>query len=217
MKNQTDFPVLEARNLSISFDGKLLFENFSFSVSAGEKVILSGISGTGKTTLMKCFLGLVRPDRGDLSVNGRRIDELSVWNVRRQIGYVPQEIDLGQGRALDIILQPYKYRANSEECPNEEKVLSFLKRFKLPEDTLRKDTGRLSGGEKQRVALITAILLKRDIYLLDEVTSALDPSTKRRVINYFRNAKVTLLAAAHDRQFAAIGDRIVRVPVKRRR
>ncbi len=210
-------PVLEARNLSLSFEGKPLFYDFSLSVTAGEKVILTGISGSGKTTLMKCFLGLVRPDAGDLFINGKNVDESSVWSMRTRIGYVPQEIDPGPGRVSDIILRPYRYHANSESCPGEERILPLLKKFNLPADILRKEMGKLSGGEKQRIAVITAILLEREIYLLDEVTSALDPSGKRRVINYFKKSKSTLLAIAHDREFAAIGDRAVRIPVKRRR
>ncbi len=88
MKKNTEQPVLEARNISLSFDGNTLFRNFSLSVSAGEKVIIAGPSGSGKTTLMKCFMGFVRPDSGDLRINGKRIDECSVWKFRTLMGYV---------------------------------------------------------------------------------------------------------------------------------
>jgi putative ABC transport system ATP-binding protein len=217
MKKNIQHTILEARSLSLSFEGKSLFNNFSLSVTEGEKVIISGISGSGKTTLMKCFLGLVRPDAGDLFMDGRRVDESSVWSIRTRIGYVPQEVNLGSGRVSDIILRPYRYRANSESSPGEEKVLWLLKQFKLPGEILRKDMGKLSGGEKQRIAVITAILLDRPIYLLDEITTALDPSSKKRVIDYFRKSKSTILAIAHDREFAAIADRTVRISVKRGR
>ncbi len=74
---------------------------------------------------------------------------------------------------------------------------------------------KLSGGEKQRIAIITALLLERPVYLLDEITSSLDPSGKGAVIDYFRKSKFTLLAAAHDREFAAIAHRRVKIPVRR--
>jgi putative ABC transport system ATP-binding protein len=216
-RKKTDLPVLEARNLSLSFDGKPLFHNFSLSIFQGEKVVLSGISGSGKTTLMKCFVGLVRPDAGELFINGTKIDESTVWDLRRRIGYVPQETHFGPGTVSDIIHRPYTYRANSDSFLNEEKLLSLLKQFKLTGDILKKETGKLSGGEKQRIAVITALLLERPLYLLDEITSALDPTSKRRMINYFKKSQSTIFAIAHDREFAAIADRRVRIPVKRRR
>lgn len=203
-------PVLEAVGLEVGFGTAVVVRDFSMRVGAGEKVLLKGPSGCGKSTVLRCFCGLVKPDSGQIKIEGQMLSEESVWKLRRNVAYVAQEPDLGSGTVRGIIERPFHYHANEQLKGNLERVEEYFERFGLPRDLPAKDIKSLSGGEKQRVALVSAILLDRRIFLLDEVTSALDPSRKELVAGYFRQRQdVTVVLAAHDAGVFDFVDRTV--------
>lgn len=201
---------LEARNIEIRFGGQVVLHGFSLSLAPGEKALLTGPSGSGKSTVLRCFLGFVVPDGGAMYINGAALTAETVWTLRRQLAYVAQEPDLGTGTATDALERPFHFRANASLRPNLKRIPELLERFRLPGAILQKDVGSLSGGEKQRIALISAILLDRRIFLLDEVTSALDKASRQTIADYFRTREdATMLAVAHDTDVFSFASRIV--------
>ncbi|MBN2209771.1 MAG: ATP-binding cassette domain-containing protein [Sedimentisphaerales bacterium] len=201
---------LDINRISVRYDGRWVLRDFSLRLAQGEKLTLTGPSGVGKTTILRCVLGLVQPDHGAIRINGQLLNEYHVWNIRRQLAYVAQEPNLGSGPTRDVLERPFAFRANSALKNNLHRVPELFDRFLLPHHLLDKDITNLSGGEKQRIALISAILLERPIILLDEASSALDADSKRAVIDYIRQVPdLTVLAVAHDDEWQAFADRTI--------
>jgi ABC-type iron transport system FetAB ATPase subunit len=207
---------LEIANATVRFDGRAVLEGFSMSLRAGEKAVLTGPSGGGKSTVLRCFLGFVVPQAGSVHIEGTSLTAETAWQLRTRLAYVGQEPDLGHGTAREAIERPFHYRANAALRPNLERLPEFFERFGLSEALLHKDVGALSGGEKQRVALISAILLDRHIFLLDEITSALDKASKQVVADYFRSRDdATALIVAHDPELFAFAGQTIEVRGRR--
>jgi ABC-type bacteriocin/lantibiotic exporter with double-glycine peptidase domain len=203
---------LRAENLSLAFDGRTLLEGFSLEVSSGQKVFMTGPSGCGKSTILKCFLGLAMSRTGSITIAGQALTPTTVWSLRRQIAYVGQEPDLGRGTVRQVVERPFHYRANAHLLDNLDRLTELMDLFGLACDLPEKNVAKLSGGEKQRIALILAIMLDRPILLLDEPTSALDLRTRKTLGRYLQSqTKLTVLAVAHDTGSFTFADKIVRL------
>ncbi|MCA1784492.1 MAG: ABC transporter ATP-binding protein, partial [Desulfobacteraceae bacterium] len=182
----------------------------SLSVSHGDKVTLTGPSGSGKSTVLRCILGLVMPDSGTITILGEPVTRHNIWQKRHHIAYVAQEPDLGTGSVKEVIETPFSYRSNASLRDNLARLPAIMERFNLPQTLLDKQISRLSGGEKQRIALTIAILLDRAIVLLDEASSALDTKNKQAVAAYFKQAEnTTVLSVAHDTEWMEFATRVV--------
>ena len=198
-------PLLEIQNLHVTFDSKQILKGFSAYLKTGEKIAIIGESGTGKSTLLKCILGFICLDSGIIRISGKELSSKNVWELRKEIGYVPQEPDLGQGIVESALIRPFQFKANRELMPDRDKIRDFFNQFRLEQELLKKDITKLSGGEKQRIAIITALLLKRKIYLLDEATSALDEITRQAVVDYLKgHRELSLVAVTHDPHLLSI-------------
>lgn len=197
-------------NLAVRYDGQWVFRSFGLHINRGDKVTLTGPSGSGKSTVLKCVLGLVVPSEGSISILGQEVTTHGVWAARLQLAYVAQEPDLGSGTARQAIGRPFTYKANIALRKNLESLPALLDRFNLPQSLLDKATSSLSGGEKQRFALVSAILLDRPIILLDEASSALDKANKQAVEEYFQQASdLTVLSVSHDAEWSVFSNRVV--------
>ena len=193
--------VLELKDLSMRFGDRVLFRDLTLSVEAGEKIAVTGESGCGKSTLLNLIIGFRRPDSGMVRVDGREMTGEAVWTLRSRIGYVPQEPDLGGGLVREILERPFAYRVNRELHFDPGRVEELFHEFRLETGLMDQPVARLSGGEKQRVALISSLLLKRKLYLLDEVTSSLDDMSRNAVFSYCRRrSDMTVIAVTHDRE-----------------
>ncbi len=197
--------ILEIRDLSLHFKSKRLFHNLFLSIEKGEKATITGKSGSGKTSLLKCILGFFRPDTGTITIDGKVLTEQSVWRARLNIGFVAQEPDLGDLTVLEFLQHPFIFKANKTLNWDEIFLHELMQTFHLEKNLLQKEASLLSGGEKQRIALLSSLLLKREIYLLDEVTSALDDETRMAVIEYLRQQETcTFLFVSHDNDIKAM-------------
>ena len=203
-------PCIEIENITLRYNEQVLLERFSLKIFKGEKVILTGPSGSGKTTLLRSILGFVVPTEGSIRVLGQPIQPHTVWNLRTFMGYVPQEPELGSGTVRNWLERPFSFKANKPLKGNLKRIPELFRQFFLPLDLLNKDVQVLSGGEKQRVAIISALLLERLILLLDEPTSALDDLSKKKVVEFLRkNRGLTALVVSHDPSVLSLGDRVV--------
>jgi len=194
--------IIEFRNINLSFKSKTIFKDFNFIINSGEKIIVFGKSGTGKSTLLNLLLGFKQPESGEIFFKGEKITAQNIWDIRKQIAYVDQDVMMGEGHVQKIIAEYFSFAANSKIKFTPLELTELLERFDLEPVILTKDIGQLSGGEKQRLALVVALLLKRPVMVFDEVTSSLDPASKTIVIReLLKNSKSTLLIITHDEEW----------------
>lgn len=191
--------LIQFKDINLSFHDKKVFENFNMNVKKGEKILLSGPSGKGKSTLFKLLLGFQKPDSGDILFKGKPLDKNNLKYFRRDLGYVSQDVDLINKNIWDLIHEIFSYKQNRHIKINKDNVLDIAKFLNLPEAILEKEVSQLSGGERQRIGLIICILLDREVWLLDEVTSGLDKDMKQKVVDYILEQDKTVLIISHDK------------------
>ncbi len=201
--------ILNIQNLSIRFDGNPILSNFNLSVVKGEKILIKGRSGIGKSTLFRLIMGFGIQNSGVISFDGVTVDSESVWDIRKRIAYVSQDTDIAEGKVGDLIDEVFSYKTNKDIFdPN--RLEGMLSDFSLSLGILNKDYMDLSGGEKQRVTLILALLSGKGIFLLDEVTAELDAALKQKVVNtFFCNPQWTVLSISHDREWENKASRVI--------
>lgn len=187
---------LEVRNLSKSFGEKLVFEGLNFYVADQEIVSIVGPSGVGKSTLFHLIAGLLAPTAGEILLNGQ-----SIVNQTGKVSYMLQKDllfaykTIEENVALPLILQGTKQKIALE------KARRLLEEFGLA-PVAKSYPQALSGGMRQRVALLRTYLFSADFILLDEPFSALDPFTKAEIHDWYlkiqKQLKLTTLFITHD-------------------
>ncbi|MFB3915484.1 MAG: ABC transporter ATP-binding protein [Terriglobales bacterium] len=172
-------------DVAIAFEGMPVLKGISFELKRGETKILLGIAGSGKSTILKLTLGLVRPDSGNIFVLGHEITKMKeeqLFELRRNIGMVFQESALFDSLTVE---ENVAYRLIEEgDIPEEEiheRVVEAL-RFVELEHTVDMFPAELSGGMRRRVAIARAIVAHPDILLYDSPTGGLDPVTSTNII-----------------------------------
>lgn len=208
----SDVPAIELDRVTVRYGGQVVLDAFSLACRTGERVVLRGPSGSGKTTVLRCLLGFARADCGEVRVEGRPLGPQTVWPLRRRMAYVAQEPDLGEGTVRETIERPFSYKANEHLGGNLDRVGELLRAFRLGDGVMDQEVTTLSGGEKQRVGLVTALLLARPILLLDEPSSALDGDSARAVVDYLATRDdLTLLAVSHDATWSDLAHRTLQM------
>jgi len=176
-------PAIEFRNVVLAFDEKVILNKLNFKVMKGETKIILGGSGGGKSTIIKLVLGLLKPDEGQVLVDGEDIThhtEHQMMSVRKKIGMVFQE-----GALFDSlsVYDNVAYRLHEQGVPEDEvepEVRRML-RFVNLEDAIDKMPIELSGGMRRRVGIARALIGDPKIVLFDEPTAGLDPPTARTI------------------------------------
>lgn len=192
--------ILEVKNISKKYQGKegevLAIENVNFRIKEGEFVSIIGPSGCGKSTLLSIISGLETKTNGEIYIEGEKVDGISP-----KIGYMLQKDCLLDWRTIwsnTIFGLEIKGKVNEE---NKKYVEDLLKKYNLYEFR-NKYPSELSGGMRQRVALIRTLAIKPKILLLDEAFSALDYQTRimvtNDIYNILRKEKITTLMVTHD-------------------
>ncbi|HJT00444.1 MAG TPA: ATP-binding cassette domain-containing protein [Terriglobales bacterium] len=177
-------PVIVFEDVAISFEGNPVLGGISFSLERGETKALLGVAGSGKSTILKLTMGLLRPDRGNIWVLGQEVSamkEEDLFELRRRIGMVFQESALFDSLS---VRDNVAYRLIEEDVP-EEKVQQRVEealRFVELEHTLNMLPSELSGGMRRRVAIARAIVDQPEIVLYDSPTGGLDPVTSTTII-----------------------------------
>ncbi len=206
---------LSLQALSVRHADRWTLRDFSLRLAPGERVGLAGPSGCGKTTVLRCALGLTVPAEGEIRVHGEVMNRHTVWKLRRQLGYVAQEPDLGTGTVREVVERPFQFRANSGQRDRLSLLPAFMEQLGLSESILTQEIASLSGGEKQRIAILSVLLLARPILLLDEASSALDAASKQRVAEVMQALKEhTILSVSHDTEWLGFSDRVVTLSAK---
>jgi ABC-type iron transport system FetAB ATPase subunit len=196
-----DTPLLSCCGLAVAPGGDVLLSGLDLQVNSGEVVGLRGPSGCGKTSLLRAVCGLDDPQAGRVTVEGRDGDETGWPCFRRAVSLVAQEPLLPAGTVGAALARPFAFRSCSELIFDPDQAHATLAEFFDVPPAFDKDTGILSVGERQRVALARSLLLDVRVLLLDEPTSALDPDSARRVETAVRARTEKGLAAlvvSHD-------------------
>lgn len=171
-------------NVSLAFEENRVLEEVSFHLEHGETKILLGVAGTGKTLILKMALGLLKPDRGHISVLAHDVTtmrEEELFELRRKIGMVFQESALFDSLTVK---ENVGYRLIEEGTPEQEverRVLEALHFVEL-EHTINMFPSELSGGMRRRVAIARAIITQPEVLLYDSPTAGLDPITSTTII-----------------------------------
>ena len=176
-------PAIEFRNVHLAFDEKVILDGVSFKVRRGETKIVLGQSGSGKSTIIRLVLGLLKPDDGEILINGEDITfltESQMMPVRDHIGMVFQEGALFDSLPVYDNVGYRLHEQGIEEEIVEEKVYEML-RFVDLEDAVSKMPSELSGGMRRRVGIARALVGDPSIVLFDEPTAGLDPPTARTI------------------------------------
>lgn len=185
-------------DVTITFDQRKLFDGYDLSIEKNEKVLLKAPSGRGKSTLVKAMLGFVRLESGDIYIKDKKMSSKNINEIRRSMAYVSQDVDIQADDMMTYIDEVFNFKLNKDLRYVETEVDYLLDLLDLDKRLMNKPTKELSGGERQRMGLLVAFLLKRDIMLLDEVTSGLDEALKEKVYKYIMDSKTTCVIISHD-------------------
>ena len=207
---------IEFNNVQFSYPGAPIqaLKDFSCRISAGEKVVIIGRIGSGKTTLQKLLLGLYQPTEGAVLIDGVDLRQLDPADLRRNIGYVSQDPTLFYGTLRDNIAigAPYADDAAIVAAAEIAGLTEFVNRHPEGFDMLIGERGEsLSGGQRQSVAIARAVLMDPPILLLDEPTSAMDFSSEQQFkqrLNAFAGHK-TVIIVTHRNSLLDLATRII--------
>lgn len=208
--------IIDVKNLSFRYKENQEYydvKDITFHVKRGEWLSIVGHNGSGKSTTVRLIDGLLEAESGEIVIDGQRLTEENVWNIRRQIGMVFQNPDnqfVGATVEDDVAfglenqgLSRQEMKKRVEEALDLVGMLDFKKR----------EPARLSGGQKQRVAIAGVVALRPAILILDEATSMLDPEGRRELIETVKEIRkdydMTVISITHDLEEVAMSDRVL--------
>lgn len=190
--------IIEFENVYFNDGKKNILENINLKVEHGDFISVVGPSGGGKSTLLKLVSNLINASEGSISFKNKDIMQYSPIEVRQQCAYCYQLPYLFGNTVLENLAFPYEIR---EKKIDFDKINELLSLFKMDKDYIDKNVDKLSGGEKQRLALIRTLMFQPEVLLLDEITSALDADNCLIVENIIKDLNqkgTTILWVTHN-------------------
>ncbi len=211
-KHDAHAVTLQLSGLEKSFSEQRALDGASLSIAAGECVAIVGESGSGKTTMLRCINRLVEPDSGSVEVNGQSVTKQDATELRRSLGYVPQDGGLmPHWRILrNVALVPWLCGMPDAD----DRAIRALRLVGFdPPTVIQRWPHEMSGGQRQRVAMARALAAGQSCLLLDEPFGALDAITRSELQQTFRQmreeSRFTAVLVTHDlREAMSLGDRI---------
>ena len=207
--------ILEIKNLNKSFENGFKLQNINFDIEEGEIVSLIGESGSGKTTISKILVGLMKGE-GEILFKGQDILKNSQNNKKIQMIFQSPYSSLNpKYKIRDIVLEGVIYQKTLKQGEDKEKYLQdILAKVGLEKEVAEKYPNELSGGQRQRVGIARAIAVKPDLIIADEILTALDALTQIQIVELFQKLKkedkISYLFISHDINVVKkISDRIL--------
>ncbi|HGP9065560.1 TPA: energy-coupling factor ABC transporter ATP-binding protein [Streptococcus pneumoniae] len=207
---------IDVKNLSFRYKENQNYydvKDITFHVKRGEWLSIVGHNGSGKSTTVRLIDGLLEAESGEIVIDGQRLTEENVWNIRRQIGMVFQNPDnqfVGATVEDDVAFGLENQGLSRQEMKKRvEEALALVGML----DFKKREPARLSGGQKQRVAIAGVVALRPAILILDEATSMLDPEGRRELIGTVKGIRkdydMTVISITHDLEEVAMSDRVL--------
>ena len=208
--------VVDVKNLSFRYKESQEYydvKDITFHVKRGEWLSIVGHNGSGKSTTVRLIDGLLEAESGEIVIDGQRLTEENIWNIRRQIGMVFQNPDnqfVGATVEDDVAFGLENQGLSRQEMQKRvEEALDLVGML----DFKKREPARLSGGQKQRVAIAGVVALRPAILILDEATSMLDPEGRRELIETVKGIRkdydMTVISITHDLEEVAMSDRVL--------
>ncbi|HEW8196251.1 TPA: energy-coupling factor transporter ATPase [Streptococcus pneumoniae] len=208
--------IIDVKNLSFRYKENQNYydvKDITFHVKRGEWLSIVGHNGSGKSTTVRLIDGLLEAESGEIVIDGQRLTEENVWNIRRQIGMVFQNPDnqfVGATVEDDVAFGLENKGLSRQEMKKRvEEALALVGML----DFKKREPARLSGGQKQRVAIAGVVALRPAILILDEATSMLDPEGRRELIGTVKGIRkdydMTVISITHDLEEVAMSDRVL--------
>ena len=208
--------VIDVKNLSFRYKESQEYydvKDITFHVKRGEWLSIVGHNGSGKSTTVRLIDGLLEAESGEIVIDGQRLTEENVWNIRRQIGMVFQNPDnqfVGATVEDDVAFGLENQGLSRQEMKKRvEEALALVGMLEFK----KREPARLSGGQKQRVAIAGVVALRPAILILDEATSMLDPEGRRELIETVKGIRkdydMTVISITHDLEEVAMSDRVL--------
>lgn len=208
--------IIDVKNLSFRYKESQEYydvKDITFHVKRGEWLSIVGHNGSGKSTTVRLIDGLLEAESGEIVIDGQRLTEENVWNIRRQIGMVFQNPDnqfVGATVEDDVAFGLENQGLSRQEMQKRvEEALALVGML----DFKKREPARLSGGQKQRVAIAGVVALRPAILILDEATSMLDPEGRRELIETVQGIRkdydMTVISITHDLEEVAMSDRVL--------
>ncbi|QCZ36965.1 energy-coupling factor transporter ATPase [Mycoplasma nasistruthionis] len=205
--------MIKVENITFKYrekDTKPALNNVSFEIKKGQYVAILGHNGSGKSTLSKVLVALLKPQSGNIFIDGILYSKENLLKIRKKIGIIFQNPDnqfVGSSVEDDIA-----FGLENRQIPHEDMkdlVVKYATKVDM-QNHLEREPENLSGGQKQRVAIASVLALDPDVIIFDEVTSMLDPKGKNKVIEIIKdlrnNPDKTLISITHDMDEAILAD-----------
>ncbi len=188
-----------------------VFEDIDLTIEPGECIAITGVSGSGKTSLLKVMLGLLTPEQGGIRIDGKPLQHIGLTAYRSMIGTVMQEDRMFSGSIAENIcfFDPSPDWERIRECATLAAIATEIEAMPMAYNTITGDSGiGISGGQKQRILLARALYRQPLILVLDEATSELDVGNEKMVNAAIRNMGLTRIIAAHRPETIAMADKV---------
>ncbi|HEX6593708.1 MAG TPA: energy-coupling factor ABC transporter ATP-binding protein [Bacillota bacterium] len=207
--------LIEFKNVSFRYadESPWVLKNCSFDIYENEWVAIIGHNGSGKSTIAKLINGLLFPDEGEIYIQGKRLTEDTVWEIRKDVGMVFQNPDnqfVGTTVQDDVA-----FGMENRGFPREEMVKRIdesLAAVAMQNDRMT-EPHRLSGGQKQRVAIASVLAVSPQVIILDEATAMLDPKGRSEIMKTVANVRgkhrLSLITITHDLQEVVEAERVI--------
>ncbi len=207
--------VIELKDITASYGDQRILEHFNLSVEQGTFLTIIGSSGCGKTTALKLINGLLTPEKGEVLIDGTDISHTDIHELRRNIGYVIQEIGLFPHMTIEknISYVPNLYKSKDKAAISA-RAGELAETVGLSRDMLKRYPSELSGGQRQRAGIARALMNRPRIILMDEPFGAVDEITRKKlqeeILRIHRELGGTIVFITHDIEEALrLGSRVL--------
>lgn len=208
----SEIQTIEFKDISISYKGKEILNNFSLKINKGDRIQIVGENGSGKSSLIKVLLKVIRPSKGEVYINNINYELISKEAILKHISYVPQKNFIFNKSVVENVT--YGIKDYSKE-----KLLSLLDGLGLSElierleqsgdDRVGENGFKLSGGEIQKIAIARALLQDKEIFIFDEATNNLDRKSIEFLKDYIMKTNKTWILVDHQNDYTHLGFKIV--------
>jgi energy-coupling factor transport system ATP-binding protein len=205
--------IIKLENVSFNYQGEININNFNLSIPKGSWLSIIGNNASGKTTLVKLIAGLIKPLSGSIIIDGLELNDENIIETRKKIGLVMQNPD--NQFVATTVEDDIVFGLESLGIPKEEmgKQLRIYSEMLGISHLLKKEPSKLSGGEKQKVALAGILIMQPKIIILDEAISMLDDISKQEVLavleKIHKYQDVTIINVTHDMNETMYSDKVI--------